>query len=204
MQAFEDDHAQRSKFQILSKKIKDCQKCPGLNLKGVTENAPGFGNIFSKVAIVGQSLCKPCMETQVPFTGGCGRLIDEALELAGIEKSDIFITNAVHCHTPLNRKSLPIEIANCREYLLEELEILRPTAIIALGKDATTSVLGEGSWPSLIGKRICHQSRTTYPCYHPAYMLRLGPLETTRYVESLAAILKFESRNHSFPLQEIP
>jgi uracil-DNA glycosylase family 4 len=44
------------------------------------------------------------METQVPFTGGSGRLIDDALALAGMPKNSIFITNVVHCHPPGNRK----------------------------------------------------------------------------------------------------
>lgn len=47
------------------------------------------------------------MESQIPFTGGSGRLLDDSLDIAGIAKHQIFITNVVHCHPPRNRKSLP-------------------------------------------------------------------------------------------------
>jgi uracil-DNA glycosylase family 4 len=193
------DSTRSSQFEILSRKIKNCRRCTGLNLRGITESAPGYGNIFSRVALVGQSLCGPCMATQVPFTGGCGRLIDSALRIAGVNKNEIFITNVVHCHTPQNRKSLPHEIENCREYLMEELEIVRPNAVVALGQDATTSLLGESSWPSMIGAQV-RKNSTIYPLYHPAFVLRCGPLKAAKYVETLANILSIETSG--VPLQQ--
>ena len=59
------------------------------------------------------------MDTKVPFTGGSGRLIDDILEMAGLDKPDIFITNVVHCHPPNNRKSYRYEIDNCKHYLFD-------------------------------------------------------------------------------------
>ncbi len=53
------------------------------------------------------------MATQIPFTGGSGKLIDECFDRAEIAKEEIFITNVVHCHPPKNRKSLPEWIKNC-------------------------------------------------------------------------------------------
>src|SRR2546427_8443393 len=107
------------RFQSLVKQIKQCTKCDGLNIEGVTESAPGYGNLYSKVMIVGQSLCRKCMETQIPFTGGSGKMLDRAFEIAHIRKSDVFITNVVHCHPPENRVSFSQEITSCRSYLLE-------------------------------------------------------------------------------------
>ena len=186
------DPDRKARFDALSSRVKGCHKCEGLNIEGVTESAPGFGNLFSRVAIIGQSLCKECMKTQIPFTGGCGRVLDQAFKLSGIRKSDVFMTNVVHCHTPRNRKSLPSEVANCREYLLEELEIVKPKAIVTLGKDASTSLLGESCWPSQVGKDVRQDARTIYPLYHPSYILRLGSVKTQGYVDSLAGILRSE------------
>ncbi len=180
----------KCQFDALSSRVKACHKCEGLNIEGVTESAPGFGNLLSRIAIIGQSLCKECMKTQIPFTGGCGRVLDQAFKLSGIRKSDVFMTNVVHCHTPRNRESLPSEVANCRQYLLEELEIVKPRAIVTLGKDASTSLLGESCWPSLVGKDVRQGARAIYPLYHPSYILRLGSVKTQRYVDSLAGILR--------------
>lgn len=69
-----------------------------MNEPGRTESAPGYGSLVSAVVLVGQSLCKKCMESRIPFTGGSGRYIDQALDLAGREKSEVFTTNLVHCH----------------------------------------------------------------------------------------------------------
>lgn len=126
---------QRSK-SLLDAEIKACDKCEGLNVKGVSEAAPGFGSYRSPVVIVGQSLCRPCMKKQEPFVGGSGTLLDAGLAQAGIKKDQLFITNVVHCHPPKNKKSAPVWIENCSPYLHRELELVRPRLVIGLGKDA--------------------------------------------------------------------
>lgn len=182
------------RFQSLVKQIKQCRKCEGLNVQNITESAPGFGNLHSKVMIVGQSLCRKCMETQIPFTGGSGRLLDKAFEVAHISKSDVFITNVVHCHPPENRVSLIEEITNCRGYLLKELEIIKPKVIIPLGQDAVISILGEENWSKFVGKKVAHNSYIVYPMYHPSYIMKKGRKEIQKYVIRLAEILKREIR----------
>jgi DNA polymerase len=132
------------------------------------------------------------MKTQIPFSGGSGRLLDMAFGIAGIRKQDVFITNVVHCHTPENRKSFPHEIANCRTFLLEELEIVGPRVIIPLGEDAVVSILGDDAWPESVGESVSRDSQVIYPMYHPSYVLRNGPNHVSRYVAYLANILRRE------------
>lgn len=181
---------QQQSYEILSKKILNCHKCEGLNEKGSTESAPGYGNIYSKIMIIGQSLCRPCMETKIPFTGGSGRLLDRAFEEAGMKKSEAFITNVVHCHPPDNRKSFPHEIENCKNYLKEELEILDPKTIIPLGMDAVISILGEELWSSSVGKKISLTKHTVFPQYHPSYIMKQGKSVINLYVQNLARLLR--------------
>jgi len=159
-------------------------------MQGETESAPGFGNLFSRIMIIGQSLCAKCMKTQIPFTGGSGRVLDSAFEIAGVKKTDVFITNVVHCHTPDNRKSLPHEMANCRGFLLEELKLVKPKTIIPLGQDAVVSILGMDAWPSSVGKRVICNDYSVYPMYHPSYLRRKGTSQVRLYANSLANILK--------------
>lgn len=120
----------------LDEEIKECRRCDGMNIDGRTASAPGYGCLTSPVALVGQSLCEKCMETQIPFTEGSGDLIDEGIALAGLTKEQVFISNAVHCHPPKNRASHQHEIVNCSPFLHRELEIVRPRLVITLGRDA--------------------------------------------------------------------
>lgn len=128
--------SRRLRKLTLDDKIKSCRRCDGLNIPGVTASAPGYGCLTSPVALVGQSLCEKCMSTQIPFTGGSGDLIDASIALAGHEKTDVFISNAVHCHPPKNRASHQHEIVNCSPFLHRELDIVRPRLVITLGRDA--------------------------------------------------------------------
>ena len=116
--------------------IRNCRRCDGMNEPGKTESAPGYGSLVSPVVIVGQSLCNKCMETRIPFTGGSGRYIDQALALADREKSEIFTTNLVHCHPVGDEPSKPEWIKKCKGYLHKELAIIKPILIVALGEDA--------------------------------------------------------------------
>ena len=130
-------HVSRQLLKLaLDDEIKDCRRCEGMNKDRLTASAPGYGSLTSPVALVGQSLCQKCMESQVPFTGGSGELIDQSIARAGHDKKDVFISNAVHCHPPKNRPSHEHEIVNCSPFLHRELEIVRPRLVITLGRDA--------------------------------------------------------------------
>ncbi|MCV7143577.1 uracil-DNA glycosylase family protein [Mycolicibacterium fortuitum] len=126
----------RRQLRLIANGISTCRQCPDMNEPGVTASAPGYGSAHAPVAIVGQSLCRKCMESGIPFTGGSGTYIDRALELAGREKPELFITNVVHCHPEDDRKSYRYEIDNCRHFLHEELDVVSPRLIIGLGEDA--------------------------------------------------------------------
>lgn len=76
--------------------IKACRDCRDL----AKPPAAGFGSETSPVMIVGQSLCGPYVKTGEPFTRGCERLILDALDEVGKAKTDLFITNVVHCPAP--------------------------------------------------------------------------------------------------------
>jgi uracil-DNA glycosylase family 4 len=184
----------------IAERVRACRCCSGLNKPGATEAAPGYGSPISPIAIVGQSLCGPRMRTQVPFTGGCGRLLDRAFEGAGIEKNDLFITNVVHCHPPNNRRSLLVEKQNCAEYLRAELAAVKPKLVIGLGADARDFLT---CWA---GARveIWKGARTPFPdknycpllllLPHPAYVLRRPTQERAMYLDTLTKSLRWGFR----------
>lgn len=180
----------------LDRQIKSCDQCWGLNLPGGTENAPGYGNVCSPIFFIGQSLCNKCMNTQIPFTRGSGDVLDEIFMSVGKMKYDFFITNVVHCHPPGNRESTLEEMKNCASFLEEEIKLVLPKVIVALGKDAKRSLEKLGvkfgneefvlSRSEIFGFKV-HVTAAR----HPAYLLyRPNKKVTERYKHDLRALLE--------------
>jgi len=131
-----------AQYKLLCAKIRKCQKCPGLNVSWITEAAAGWGDLNAAVFIVGQALDEHGVKTGVPLLLGSGQLIDIALALSGQARKDVFLSNAVHCFTGGRRPSTVKEKKACRIYLAEELKIVMPQMVVALGKDAQEAVDG--------------------------------------------------------------
>jgi DNA polymerase len=129
------------KIRILNKHLRKCTRCDDLNVPNFTESAPGFGNLMANIMFVGQSLCTVCMQTQMPFTQGSGYLLDAVLRLLGVTRYDVFITNLVHCHPKSNAVSTKEWKQNCWAYLEQEIDIVRPKVIVALGADAKQALM---------------------------------------------------------------
>jgi len=180
------------KWKLLAEVIKSCTKCEGLNSSELgTQNAPGYGNKKSPVVFIGQSLCgKPCIEAQIPFTGGSGKILDRAFEKAGIRKKDIYITNVVKCHPIKNRGSHDHEIENCTPYLKNELKWISPEVIICLGMDAWGYFDKSVSKPCIreidsLGKMV-----TVHFVYHPSYIMKRPKQLRDKYIEEISQVIR--------------
>ena len=180
-------------WNLQKEKIKTCRKCNGLNSVELgTQNAPGYGNKKSNVLILGQSLCgKPCIDAQIPFTGGSGKLLDQAFELAGIVKRDIYITNVVKCHPPRNRPSHEHEIENCTPFLNDEIKWVAPKVIICLGKDAWRFADKSIAKQCFKVMELNGVNVTVHFVYHPSYIKRKPKLAQEQYVEYISEIILF-------------
>ena len=179
-------------WKHLKTNIESCNLCKGLNSEILgTLNAPGYGDVNSNVVFIGQSLCgKPCIEAQIPFTGGSGKLLDQAFEQANICKKDIYITNVVKCHPPKNRKSEEHEIKNCRPYLKQELRWISPEHIICLGKDAWGYFNKSIALPCQKVVKMNDGITTIHFVYHPSFIKRKPKEEQENYISSIAEIIK--------------
>jgi len=173
--------------------IKDCRNCVGMNITGKTQSAPGYGNKESPIVLIGQSLCNACMKTQIPFTGGSGKVLDiifqrcKAIE----EKSDIYTTNLVKCHPLHNRTSKPEEKKACTPFLVDEIRLIKPKLVIPMGADATKAFLGyRAKITELAYKPHTNGEYTLIPMFHPAYIMRQhSRIHTTAYVRRFVAFL---------------
>lgn len=190
--------SRRLRKLTLDDEIKSRRRCEGLNIAGVTESAPGYGCLTSPVALVGQSLCEKCMESQIPFTGGSGDLIDDGIARADRRKDQVFISNAVHCHPPKNRASHQHEIVNCSTFLHRELELVRPRLVITLGRDAERVVrffypgLASSSHRSSLRVGGCWGVPIVFQAQHPSWIQRQHRAELEEeYVSDLAAAIRW-------------
>lgn len=151
----------------LDKQICTCHLCPlfmGRNLA-----VPGSGPAPADIMLVGEAPGKEEDLTGKPFVGRAGRLLDEALVQAGLERSKVFITSVIKCRPPQNRKPKKTEIDRCRPYLQSQIEILHPQIICLMGNTATQAVLGIQGIANLRGRILQDRYLVTF---HPAAVLR--------------------------------
>jgi DNA polymerase len=145
----------------------------------------GAGNADADLMFVGEAPGASEDEQGLPFVGRAGKLLDQLLGEIGMERSDVFVANVLKCRPPGNRDPLPIEIENCHEYLLRQVELIQPTVICTLGNFSTKLLRGDPTGITrlhgqpevrVIGARAVR----LYPIYHPA-----AALYTPRMLETL-------------------
>lgn len=162
----------------LDDRIAKCKKCPGLNITRLSENCPAWGDLLSPLFFIGQSLHMPGMATRLPFILGSGFMLDAALRIIGLTRWNVFITNVVHCHPPNNRPSTMEEKENCLPYLVEEIDIVKPKMIIALGNDAT--------WAIQKMKLRSKKEQRILKVKHPASFFYSAPEKRVEWILKLA------------------
>jgi uracil-DNA glycosylase family 4 len=143
--------------------------CPLCKLARTRKNAvPGEGQLAAKIMFIGEAPGRSEDEKGRPFVGAAGRILDEMLGKAGIERSQVFITNLVKCRPPNNRVPEDDEAAACRPYLERQLVLIRPRIICILGRTAYSSLLGGGSITANRGKVIEKAGQKYFLTIHPA------------------------------------
>lgn len=176
----------------ISREIKNCTLCD-LCLKR-TNAVPGEGNENSGIVIIGEAPGKNEDMKGRPFIGMSGRFLTKYLEKAGIERKDVFITNAVKCRPPNNRKPKISEIETCRNYLSRQLEVLQPRVILAVGTSAATALGIKFKHLSEVrGKitKISIRSREIdcFVTFHPSFPMRF-PRAREVFLEDIRTCIK--------------
>ena len=175
-------------FAALREKVLACRRCPHLAAARTTV-VFGVGNIDAQLMFVGEAPGADEDEQGEPFVGRAGQLLTKIIEATGLKRSDVYIANILKCRpdTPGqsagNRPPTPEERATCIPYLQEQIDLIRPQAIVALGATAVEGLLGKtlgitklrGNWQTYRGTPLM-------PTYHPAYLLRNQSLSEKRKV----------------------
>lgn len=153
----------------LEKIAAEVRGCPLCKLARTRKNAvPGEGQLAAKIMFVGEAPGRSEDEKGRPFVGAAGRILDDMLKKAGIERSQVFITNVVKCRPPGNRVPEEDEAAACRPYLDREIALIRPRVICILGRTAYSSLLGGSSITANRGKIVEKAGQKYFLTIHPA------------------------------------
>jgi len=143
--------------------------CPLCKLARTRKNAvPGEGQLAARIMFVGEAPGRSEDEKGRPFVGAAGRILDDLLQKAGIERSQMFITNVVKCRPPGNRVPEDDESAACRPYLDRQIALIKPKVICILGRTAYASLLGGSSITTNRGKIVEKAGQKYFLTFHPA------------------------------------
>lgn len=166
-----------------------CTKCRLSEQRTQTVFARGNGG--SGVCFVGEGPGFDEDKQGFPFVGKAGQLLDRMIAAMGIPRDEVYICNIVKCRPPQNRKPQPDEMGACRDYLVEQLELVQPKVIIALGATAVEGLLGtSGGITRIRGRWRLYKGRVpVMPTFHPAYLLR-NPRAKREVWDDLQQVMK--------------
>lgn len=154
---------------------KACVACP-LSV-GRTQVVFSRGNPAAGLMFIGEAPGRDEDLQGAPFVGRSGKLLDRLVwEELGLDESGFYVANVLKCRPPNNRDPLPEEVATCRHWLDEQIELVSPAVIVTLGNFATRAILETTEGITRLRGRV-HQApngRTVVPTFHPSAALRSG------------------------------
>jgi DNA polymerase len=180
----------RPTLDEVREKLGECTRC-GL-AEGRNRIVFGDGNPEADLMFVGEGPGQEEDRRGLPFVGKAGELLTQMIEKGlGTPRSDVYICNIVKCRPPNNRTPLEAEIASCRPFLDAQIAAVKPKVIVALGKPASSLLLGRDVAITRIrGNWFEYRGIPLMPTLHPAYILRQYTPENRRHVwEDLKAAL---------------
>ena len=126
----------KKKMDEIKREAQTCREC---TLGGTRKNiVVGSGNLDARIVLIGEAPGRKEDTTGLPFVGQAGKLLDEILENAGLNREDIFIGNILKCRPPDNRRPRKAEIESCEGYLMHQLKIIEPSVIAPMGNSSVT------------------------------------------------------------------
>ncbi|HEU4410707.1 MAG TPA: uracil-DNA glycosylase [Polyangiaceae bacterium] len=185
----EGAEARLVRLQVLAGEAAGCTRCR-LHA-GRTKSVFARGNPRARIMFVGEGPGADEDVRGLPFVGKAGQLLDRMVAAMGLQQDEIYIGNVVKCRPPQNRKPEPDEMSACVPFLAEQIALVEPEVIIALGGTAAEGLLGgriaitraRGQW------RLYRATIPVMPTYHPAYLLRNPPAKREVW-DDLRAVLQ--------------
>ena len=178
-----------------------------LTRDGLINTVFSRGDSTAALCIVGEAPGEDEDKQGFPFVGRSGKLLDDTLTQAGLDvNKDVYVCNIIKCRPPGNRKPTEEETNTCIDYLDEQLKLVNPKVIVALGNTAVSGLLPiDGGITKIHGKFFKRGPIYVVPVYHPSYVLRngsSGPVYDDFKNDLQIAINKVKELNESQRTQE--
>jgi len=181
----------QDRLRVLADQAAECSACE-LH-RGRTKSVFARGTPETDLVFVGEGPGYHEDQQGMPFVGRAGQLLDRMIAAMGYDRDGVYICNVVKCRPPENRTPLPTEAAACAKFLVPQLELVQPKAIVALGRCAAENlgcVPPAGKWRGIWGQ---WRGVPVMPTYHPAFLLR-SPQFKKPVWEDLQEVLKLLNR----------
>src|SRR5437762_8954497 len=184
-------------LEPIRERVRACTKCAHLACSR-TQTVFGVGNPDAHLMFIGEAPGVDEDKQGEPFVGRAGQLLTKILKAMNFARDDVYIANILKCRpdTPAgtfgNRAPTPIEMQTCRPYLVEQIEIIQPKVLVALGAVAVEGLLGmRGTMRELRGHWHAYNGIPLMITYHPAYLLRnQAPSEKRKVWEDMLLVLE--------------
>src|SRR5438309_6393447 len=194
----EDGAARKAELlAAIQERVRVCTKCQHLACSR-TQTVFGVGNPDAELMFIGEAPGADEDAQGEPFVGRAGQLLTKIIKAMGFAREDVYIANILKCRpdTPAgsfgNRAPTPTEMQTCRSYLVEQINIIQPSVLVALGAVAVEGLLGmRGTMRELRGRRHPYNGIPLMITYHPAYLLRnQAPSEKRKVWEDMLQVLE--------------
>jgi len=174
----------------LEDRVKHCTLCELHKTR--THTVFGIGNKKADLLFVGEAPGANEDQQGIPFVGRAGNLLTSMLKAINIDRKDVYIANILKCRPPNNRDPLPSEVALCTPYLQEQINLMQPKLIVAVGRIAAQFLLKTNDPLSKLRGKLHYYGEQNTPLwitYHPAYLLR-SPREKAKAYRDMLEIQK--------------
>ena len=152
--------------------IGDCVRCK-LHAQGRQQIVFGVGNPNADLMFVGEAPGADEDVQGIPFVGRAGQLLTKIIEAIDLKRDDVYIANVIKCRPPGNRNPEQDEVETCEPFLFQQIDVIKPKVIVALGTFAARALLRTLDPISRLRGRIFeYRGAKLIPTFHPAYLLR--------------------------------
>jgi uracil-DNA glycosylase len=176
-------------LKLIREDIGDCTRCR-LHKQGRKQIVFGVGNPTAELMFIGEA---PGADEDIqgePFVGRAGQLLNNMIKAMGLEREQVYIANIIKCRPPGNRTPERDECETCSPFLMRQIEVVKPKAIVALGAVAAKTLLAinapmsdlRGRWYDFRGTKLA-------VTYHPAFLLR-DPRQKKEAWKDLQMVMK--------------
>ena len=176
-------------LRLIREEIGDCTRCR-LHKQGRKQIVFGVGNPNAELMFIGEAPGADEDEQGEPFVGRAGQLLNNMIKAMGLSREDVYIANIIKCRPPSNRTPERDECETCSPFLMQQIKVISPKAIVALGAVAAKTLLAvnapmselRGNWYDFRGTKLA-------VTYHPAFLLR-DPRQKKEAWKDLQMVMK--------------